>query len=114
MNETDSVTFVCVVVGIPAPSIIFYQNGRVIESTDMHTTLTDNSEPQDFLTSGGRVFLASHNLTLDNTTDTDSGTYSCAVSNVAANMTRNFEIIFQGELLFIYIFFKVRYIFDRG
>ena len=91
-------------VGIQAPSISFYRNGRVIdESTDMHITLTDNSEQQDFLTSGGRVFLASHNLTLDNTTDTDSGTYSCAVSNVAANMTRNFEIFFQGELLFIYI-----------
>jgi len=103
VNETDSVTFVCVVVGIPAPSISFYQNGGIIDqSTDMHITLTGNSEPQDFLTSGGTVFLVSRNLTLDNTMGTDSGTYACAASNVAANMTRDFELIVQGELVFMF------------
>ena len=104
VNETDSVTFVCVVVGIPASRISFYWNGGIIDqSTDMRITLTDNSEPQDFLTSGGTVFLVSRNLTLDNTMDTDSGTYTCAASNVAANMTRNFELIVQGELcLFLF------------
>ena len=118
VNETDSVTFVCVVVGIPAPRISFYQNGGMVdESTDMRITLTDNSEPQDFLTSGGTVFLVSRNLTLDNTMDTDSGTYACAASNVAVNMTRDFELIVQGELVFIYVFLqtlKVRHnILDR-
>ena len=99
VNETDCVTFACVVVGIPAPSISFYQNGGIIdESTDMRITLTDNSEPQDFLTSGGTVFLVSHNLTLDNTVDADSGIYTCAASNIAVNMTQNFELIVQGEL----------------
>ena len=102
VNETDPVTFVCMVIGIPAPSIRFYQNGEIVdESTDVHFTLTDNSEPQDFLTSGGTVFIVSRNLTLDNTNDTDSGTYTCAASNVAANVTRDFELIVQGELLFI-------------
>jgi len=102
VNETNSVTFVCVVVGIPVPSISFYRNGRVIdESTDVRITLTDNSEPQDFLTSGGTTFLVSCNLTLDNTMDTDSGTYTCAASNVAANVTRDFELVVQGELLYI-------------
>ena len=105
VNETDSVTFVCVVVGIPAPSISFYQNGGIVdESTDMRITLTDNSEPQDFLTSGGTVFLVSRNLTLDNTMDTDSGAYTCAASNVVANMTRDFELVVQGELLFIILY----------
>ena len=112
VNETDSVTFVCVVVGVPAPRISFYQNGEIIdENTDMRIALTDNSEPQDFLTSGGTVFLVSRNLTLGNTMDTDSGIYTCAASNVAANMTRHFEQIVQGELLFIYIYLKVM---DRG
>jgi len=91
VNETDSVTFVCVVVGIPAPSISFYQNGGIVdESTDMCITLTDNSEPQDFLTFGGTVFLVSRNLTLDNTVDSDSGTYTCAASNVAAKYDPRF------------------------
>ena len=99
VNETDSVTFVCIVFGIPAPSISFYRNGEIIDqSMDMRITLTDNSEPQDFLTSGGTVFLVSHNLTLDNTVDTDSGIYTCAASNIAVIMTQNFELIVQGEL----------------
>jgi len=118
VNETDSVTFVCVVVGIPAPRISFYRSGEIVdESTDMRITLTDNSEPQDFLTSGGTVFLVSRNLVLDNTVDTDSGTYTCAASNVVANTTRDFELVVQGEFLFIYVFFqilKVRHILDRG
>ena len=118
VNETDSVTFVCVVVGIPAPRISFYQNGGIIDrSTDMRITLTGNSEPQDFLTSGGTVFLVSRNLTLDNTMDTDSGTYTCAASNVAANVTRDFELIVQGELVFIYVLLqmlKVRHILGRS
>ena len=102
VNETDSVTFVCVVVGIPAPSIRFYRNGEIVdESTDVRFTLTDNSELEDFLTPGGTVFIVSRNFTLDNTIDTDSGTYTCAASNVAANVTRDFELIVQGELLFI-------------
>ena len=87
---------------IPVPSISFYRNGRVIdESTDMRITLTDSSEPQDFLTSGGTAFLVSRNLTLDNTMDTDSSTYTCAASNVAGNVTRDFELVVQGELLYI-------------
>jgi len=107
VNETDSVTFVCVVVGIPAPSISFYRNGVIVdETTDMRIAITDNSEPQDFLTSGGTIFLVSRNLTLDNTMDTDSGTYTCAASNVVANMTQDFELIVQGELVFSCRFLK--------
>jgi len=39
VNETNSVTFVCVMVGIPAPSISFYRNGRV------HFLLQKGSKP---------------------------------------------------------------------
>ena len=98
VNETDSVTFVCVVVGIPAPSISFYQNGTLLDqSTDQRITLTDNNEPQDFQTAHGTVFHVSRNLTLDNTTDDDSSTYSCVASNAAANVTQDFELVVQGE-----------------
>ena len=98
VNETDSVTFVCVVVGIPAPSISFYQNGTLLDqSTDQRITLIDNSEPQDFQTATGTVFRVSRNLTLDNTRDNDSGTYTCVASNAAANVTQDFELVVQGE-----------------
>ena len=98
VNETDSVTFVCVVVGIPAPNISFYQNGTLLDqSTDQRITLTDNSEPQDFQTATGALFRVSRNLTLDNTTDDDSGTYTCEASNAAANVTQDFDLVVQGE-----------------
>ena len=98
VNETDSVTFVCVVVGIPAPSISFYQNGTLLDqSTDQHITPTDNNEPQDFQTAHGTVFHVSRNLTLDNTRDNDSGTYTCVASNAAANVTQDFDLVVQGE-----------------
>ena len=98
VNETDSVTFICVVVGIPAPSISFYKSGTLLDqSTDQRITLTDNSEPQDFQTATGTVFLVSRNLTLDNTTDSDSDTYTCVASNAAANVTQDFDLVVQGE-----------------
>ena len=98
VNETDSVTFLCVVIGIPAPSISFYHSGTLLDqSTDQRITLTDNSVPQDFQTPTGTVFRVSRNLTLDNTRDNDSGTYPCVASNAAANMTQDFELVVQGE-----------------
>ena len=101
MNETDSVTFVCVVFGIPAPSISFYQNGILLDpNTDQRITLTENSVPQDFQTATGTVFLVSRNLTLDNTTDADSGTYTCVASNAASNVTQEFDLVIQGEKVF--------------
>ena len=101
VNETDSVTFVCVVVGIPAPSISFYHSGIMLDqSTDQRITLTDNSEPQDFQTATGTVFLVSRNLTLDNTRDNDSDTYTCVAVNAAANVTQDLDLVVQGEKIF--------------
>ena len=98
VNETDSVTFVCVVVGIPAPNISFYRNGTLLDqSRDQRITLTANSEPQEFQTVNRTVFRVSRNLTLNNTRDSDSGTYTCVASNAAANVTQDFNLVVQGE-----------------
>ena len=101
VNETDSVKFVCVVVGIPAPSICFYHSGILLDqSTDQRITLTDNSEPQDFQTATGTLFLVSRNLTLDNIRDNNSDTYTCVAVNAAANVTQYFDLVVQGEKIF--------------
>ena len=109
VNETDSVTFVCVAVGIPAPGISFYQNGTLLDqSTDQRITLIDNSEPQEFQTATGTLFHVSRNLTLDNTTDADSGTYTCVASNAATNVTQDFELVVHSEETFVpclYVYF---------
>ena len=109
VNETDSVTFVCVVVCIPAPNISFYQNGTLLDqSTDQRITLTDNSEAQDFQTATGTVFRISRNLTLDNSRDNDSGTYICLAANAAANVTQDFDLVVQGEKVFACVWMKIR------
>ena len=101
VNEAAPVTFICVAVGIPAPNISFYRNGVLLDrSTDPRITLTDNSVPLDFLTSNGTVFLVIRILTLDNTMDADSGTYTCVASNAVTDVTRDFEIFVQGKELF--------------
>ena len=101
VNEAAHVTFICVVVGIPAPKISFYKNGILLDRiTDQRITLTDNSVPLDFLTSNGTVFLVIRILTLDNTMDADSGTYSCVASNAVTNVTQDFELFVQGKELF--------------
>ena len=108
VNETDSVTFVCVVVGIPAPSISFYQNGVLLDqSTDQRITLTDNSDPQEFQTANGTLFRISRNLTLDNTRDNDSDTYTCVASNAAANVTQDFDLVVQGEEIYVPSFYNI-------
>ena len=111
VNEAAPVTFICVVVGIPAPNISFYRSGVLLDrSTDPRITLTDNSVPLDFLTSNGTVFLVSRNLTLDSVMDADSGFYTCVASNAAANGTQNFELLVQGD----YLSACVRYIHVIG
>ena len=111
VNEAAPVTFICVVVGIPAPNISFYRSGVLLDrSTDPRITLTDNSVPLDFLTSNGTVFLVSRNLTLDNTMDADSGAYTCVASNAVANATQNFELLVQGD----YLSACMRYMYTCG
>ena len=102
VNETDSVTFVCVVVGIPAPGISFYRNGTLLDqSTDQRITPTDNSEPQDFQTANGTLFRISRNLTISSTRDNDSDTYTCVASNAAANVNQYFDLVVQGEEIYV-------------
>ena len=64
-------------------------------------TLSDPTMPELYSTDGGNIFFISRNLTLDNTMDADSGTYTCVASNgnaVTPSVTQDFELVVNGKL----------------
>ena len=106
VNETDPVTFTCSATGIPPPEITWMRNGAVFDESNTRVTLSDPSVPELYSTNEGYVFLVSHNLTLDNTMDADTGTYTCVASNGnVMNQTdmQSFELTVKGEVsLFVH------------
>jgi len=98
VNETDPATFTCLATGIPPPQITWKRNGVVFSNT--RVTLSDPTMPELYTTDGGNIYFVSRNLTLDNTIDADSGTYTCLAFNgnaVTPNVTKDFELVVQGR-----------------
>ena len=94
VNETDPVTFTCSATGIPPPEITWIRNGVPFSNT--RVTLSNPTMPELYSTDG-----VSRNLTLANTVDADSGTYTCVASNgnaVTPNDTQDFELFVNGKL----------------
>ena len=102
VNEGNPVTFTCSATGIPPPNITWIKNGVVLNgSADSRISLGNPSDPETVSTAGGNIYFVSRNLTLDNTRDNDSGTYTCVASNgnaVMPNVTQNFELFVNGKL----------------
>ena len=64
-------------------------------------TLSNPTMPELYSTDGGNIYFVSRNLTLANTMDADSGTYTCVASNgnaVTPNVTQDFELFVNGKL----------------
>ena len=100
VNENDPVTFTCSATGIPPPEITWMRNGAPFNQSNTRVTLSDPTMPELFSTSGGNIYFVSRNLTLDNTMDDDSGTYTCVASNgnaVDPTDMQNFELFVRGE-----------------
>ena len=100
VNENDPVTFTCSATGIPPPEITWMRNGAPFDQSNTLVTLSDPTMPELFSTGGGDIYFVSRNLTLDNTMDADSGTYTCVASNgnaVDPTDVQNFELFVRGE-----------------
>ena len=99
VNETDPVTFTCSATGIPPPEITWTRNG--VPFSNARVTLSNPTMPELYPTDGGNIFLVSRNLTLANTMDADSGTYTCVASNgnaVTPNDTQDSQLFVNGKL----------------
>ena len=98
VNETYPVTFTCSATGIPPPNITWMRNGVVLdESVNSRISLSNPSDAEMVQTAHGNIFSVSCSLTISNTMDSDSGTYTCVASNAAANVTHDFELVVQGQ-----------------
>ena len=102
VNESDPVIFMCSATGIPPPEITWMRNGLLLDDNeDPRISLGNLSDPEVFPTTGGNIYSVSHNLTISNTRDNDSDTYTCVASNgnaVTPSMDKEFELIVQGRL----------------
>ena len=103
VNEDDPVTFTCLATGIPPPEISWMRNGAVQnESVDSRISLSNPSDPETVPTPGGNISVVSRSLTINNTRDNDSDTYTCVASNgntVTPSVTQNFGLFVNGKLL---------------
>ena len=103
VNETNPVTFNCSATGIPPPEITWMRNGVVLnESADSRISLSNLSGPETVPTAGGNISSVSRSLTISNTRDNDSDTYTCVASNgndVTLSVTQNFGLFVNGKLL---------------
>ena len=102
MHETDPEIFMCSATGIPPPEITWMRNGVLLdENVDPRISFSNPSDPEVFQTTGGNIYSVSRNLTISNTRDNDSDTYTCVASNGNArtpSVTQDFELIVQGSI----------------
>ena len=71
------------------------------ETSDARVTLSNHTDPVRTPGIGGYIYSVSRTLTLDITTDADSGTYTCVADNGNMRMpndTQDFELFVNGEI----------------
>ena len=94
-NENSPISFQCIATGIPTPDIMWYRNGSsLLSSSDLRITVGPLN--QQLLSSG--LYQMVQTLTINNTVDSDSGSYSCVGSNTVNMDTSTFELFIRSKL----------------
>ena len=101
VSETDTVIFECSATGIPSPTITWLRNGMELNDTTNSVVTVGDSMEMDFTRANDReiVSVVTHTLNLINTTDGDSGMYTCMATNDAdpGDNLMDFELIVQSK-----------------
>ncbi len=111
INQSFPVTFECSATGIPAPYINWLLIGLRLEDLSSYSSrisLSDRSQPLEVETENGIIYSVERTLTLSDTVDEDSGTYTCEAFNNNArtpNVTQDFELFVRGTTL-AYLFYS--------
>ncbi len=93
--------FECSATGIPPPYINWLLNGSRLEDLPGYSSrvyLGNASQPVAVEMGGGTIYSVTRSLILSNTTDGDSGTYTCEAFN---NNTRTPSVTLDFELFVV-------------
>lgn len=93
-NEQTPVTLRCSATGVPIPSITWFKNGTPIPNNASRITISNNDSQ---LFSDTMLYGLTQELTINDTIDSDSSTYSCTANNSAGSNTAVFELIVRRK-----------------
>ena len=99
--ENSSVTFECTATGIPAPTITWYRDNAIFDQENDSRVIINSTTTED-----GLLYQVVETLTINETKDNDSKSYSCQASNAAGNDTAVFELVVQGTCICPLLFLK--------
>ena len=97
MDAGETAVLICVGFGQPRADITWTRDGQEISNTSLVTIYEED------LAQGGRVFKQSF-LQLCSLRMSDSGVYTCSVSNGLSSVNSSVELAVSGRLLLFKIF----------
>ena len=100
INETDTYSITCNATGIPAPMTFIWLKDGIVQNYTMNTngiSVSMPSDPLPYYTSDGTVQSVSQVLTISSAVGSDSGMYTCQVSNGVGNDANvTVQLVVQG------------------
>ena len=104
-NESNLVTFSCQAIGEPLPTISWYFNDAMINSSDENEYNISTSLNGTVVTSI---------LTVVNAQSTDVGTYTCITANIIGSDQSSGKLTVNGKLYFMWLFAYINNLIDAA
>ena len=95
VNLTDTATFECTTIGIPEPTLSWFNGSAPLDNSNSRVTIENSSSQLINLF----LYQVNQSVTIDNTTSDDTGYYSCIAANNLGMDEAVFELLVRGECL---------------